>query len=350
MKRKLFQATIFIVAFFICTKFVSAQEKKYKVGCIAFYNLENLYDTLNDPNTNDDEFTPNGPYKYSGERYKEKLKHMSQVISQIGNEYVKGGPVIIGVSEIENRAVLEDLIKQDSLKASNYGIVHFNSPDKRGVDVGLLYQKNNFTVTSSKSVTLKIPGRTDFFTRDQLVVGGKFNGEQLYIIVNHWPSRRGGEKRSAALRNAAADLCKSIVDSIQNIDSTAKVIIMGDLNDDPTNKSLTNHLKAKGNQAEVGKRDLYNPGYNMFKKEGLGSLAYRDSWNLFDQIIISGTLLGDDRSTYKFFKAKIFNRNFLTQKEGAFSGYPLRTYVGTTYMGGYSDHFPVYIFLTKEIK
>ena len=169
-----------------------------------------------------------------------------------------------------------------------------------------------------------------------------------YVIVNHWPSRSGGEKRSTPLRNAAADLTKSIVDSIQKIDSTAKIVIMGDLNDDPTNNSLIKHLQAKGDEKEVGKQGLFNPMYNLFKKEGLGSLAYRDNWNLFDQIIVSGALLGDDKSTYKFYKAKIFNRNFLTLKEGAYSGYPFRTYVGSTYQGGYSDHFPAYIFLIKE--
>jgi len=275
---------------------------------------------------------------------------MAQVISRIGSEYVKGGPVILGVSEIENKSVLEDLVKQDSLKNSNYGIVQYDGPDKRGVDVALIYRKDYYTVTNSKSVTLTIPGRTDFFTRDQLVVAGLFDGEPLYVIVNHWPSRRGGEKRSASLRNAAADLTKSLVDSILKLDTTAKVVVMGDLNDDPTNNSVLKHLKAKGNAEETGKYELYNPMYNLHKKDGIGSLAYRDNWNLFDQIIVSGTLLGEDRSTYKFFKAKIFNKNFLAQKEGQYAGYPWRTYVGTTYQGGYSDHFPAYIFLTKEIK
>lgn len=350
MKRNLLLATISIVAFFVWGHTASAQDKQYKVGCVAFYNLENLYDTINDPNTNDDDFTPTGSYQWNSKRYYEKLDHLSTVISQIGDEYVKGGPVVMGLSEVETQGVLEDLVSQPALKSSNYGIVHYDSPDKRGVDVALIYQKAHFTVESSKPVKLTIPGRTDFFTRDQLVVCGKFDGEQMYFIVNHWPSRRGGEKRSAALRNAAADLTKSIVDSIQKIDSTSKIIIMGDLNDDPVNNSLVKHLKAKGDEKEVGKKDLYNPMYNLFKKEGVGSLAYRDNWNLFDQIIVSGTLLGDDRSTYKFFKAKIFNKNFLTQKEGAFSGYPWRSYVGTSYQGGYSDHFPAYIFLTEEVK
>jgi len=353
MNRKLLQTALLTVVFFIGAHLVSAQdkqEKKYKMGCVAFYNLENLYDTINDPNKNDDEFTPDGTYKWNGKRYYQKLSNMATVISQIGNEYVKGGPVVIGFSEVENRAVLEDLIKQDSLKASHYGIVHFDGPDQRGDDVALLYQKDKFTVTDSKSVRLTMPDYPDFITRDQLVVAGKFDGETMYFIVNHWPSRRGGEKRSASKRNAAADLCKSIVDSIQKIDAGAKIIIMGDLNDDPNNKSVSKHLGAKSDINEVGSIELFNPMYNMLKKEGLGSLAYRDNWNLFDQIIFTGTLLGKDMSTYTFFKAKVFNRNFLTQKEGAFSGYPFRTYVGSTWMGGYSDHFPVYIFLAKEIK
>ncbi len=348
MKHVLLRATIMFVAFFITSQFANAQEKQYKVGCIAFYNTENFYDTIKDPITNDGDFTPNGLYKWNTKRYNIKLNHLSTVISQIGDEYVKGGPVVIGLSEIETQGVLVDLVNQPALKPSNYGIVHYDSPDKRGVDVALLYQKDHFVVENSKAVRLTVPGRPDWTTRDQLVVSGKFDGDQMYFIVNHWPSRRGGEKRSAFLRNAAADLCKSIVDSIQKIDSTAKIIVMGDLNDDPTNSSIVKHLKAKGDTAEVGKNGLYDPMYKLFKKEGLGSLAYRDSWNLFDQIIVSGRLLGADKSSYKFYKAKIFNRNFLTQKEGAFAGYPFRTYVGDTFTGGYSDHFPVYVFLAKE--
>jgi hypothetical protein len=344
------QATIFFVAFFIGIQFVSAQEKPYKVACIAFYNTENFYDTIDNPATLDDEFTPTGLDKWNTLRYNTKLEHLSEVISKIGDEYVKGGPVVIGLSEIEDSAVLVDLVKQPLLKASNYGIVEYDSPDRRGVDVALLYQKDHFTLIHSRPVPLKIVGKPDFKSRDQLVVYGKFDGEPMYFIVNHWPSRRGGEKRSAGLRNAAADLTKSIVDSIQKIDSTSKIIIMGDLNDDPVNNSLVKHLKAKSEVKETGTKDLYNPSYNLFKKEGVGSLAYRDNWNLFDQIIVSGTLLGDDKSTYKFYKSKIFNRNFLVQKEGAFAGYPFRTYVGSTWQGGYSDHFPAYIFLVKEAK
>jgi hypothetical protein len=186
---------------------------------------------------------------------------------------VKGGPVLIGLSEIENQSVLVDLVSQPALKPSNYGIVHYDSPDKRGIDVALLYQKDHFVVENSKAVRLTIPGRPDWTTRDQLVVSGKFDSDQLYIIVNHWPSRWGGEKRSSFLRNAAADLTRSIVDSIQKIDTIAKIIVMGDLNDDPVNSSLVRHLKAKGDTTQVGKNGLFNPMYKLYKKEGLGSLA-----------------------------------------------------------------------------
>ncbi|HNW97103.1 MAG TPA: endonuclease/exonuclease/phosphatase family protein [Bacteroidales bacterium] len=340
--------SVIAVIILILANTASAQEKQYKVACIAFYNQENLFDTINDPNINDEEFLPDGKNKWNAKRYEEKLNHMSEAISQIGDEYVKGGPVIVGLAEVENYNVVQDLVNTPKLKSSNYGIVHYDSPDKRGIDVALIFRKDYFKVIDSRNVKLNVAGKPDFATRDELVVHGTFDGEPLYVIVNHWPSRSGGQKRSAPMRNAAADLCKSIVDSIQKIDSTAKIVIMGDLNDDPTDASLTKHLLAKSEISQTGTKDLYNPMYNIFKKEGIGSLAYRDNWNLFDQIIVSGTLLGDNKSTYKFYKAKIFNRNFLTQKDGAYAGYPLRTYAGGVYQGGYSDHFPSYIFLIKE--
>lgn len=348
-KRFLFKSVFILIAFAFSINANKAfsQEKQYKIACIGFYNLENLYDTLNDPNKNDEEFTPEGTNKWSGDRYKKKLIALSEVISQIGSEYVKGGPMIMGFSEVENKQVVEDLINTPLLKPMNYGIAHFDSPDRRGVDVALIYQKSLFTVTNSIAVPLHMAD-TSFRTRDQLVVSGIFDGEPLHIIVNHWPSRSGGEKKSAPKRNAAALLCKSIADSLTKADSNAKIIIMGDLNDDPMNKSLTTFLKAKSDQKLTNKGDLFNPMYNMYKKDGIGSLAYRDKWNLFDQIIVSYPLLGDASKSYKFFKAYVFNKPFLMQKEGAFKGYPLRTFAGGVYLGGYSDHFPSYIFLVKE--
>lgn len=341
---------IFLISFlsivFVTNTF--SQEKKYKALCVAFYNLENLFDTIDDPNKNDEEYTPNGTTNWNTKKYNTKIEHMSDVISKIGDEIQAKGPVVIGVSEVENKTVLEDLIASPALAPLNYGYVLVEGPDKRGVDVALLYQKKYFTVTNVRSATLSIPGKTDWFTRDQLVVTGTLDGEKFNFIVNHWPSRSGGEKRSAPLRNAAADLCKSLADSIYKSDANAKIIIMGDLNDDPTNKSLTQHLLAKGIEEEVKPGNLFDPMYNMFKKDGIGSLAYRDKWNLFDQIIVSQPLLEKDKSSYRFLHARVFNKSFLVQKDGAFAGYPFRTYVAGNWMGGYSDHFPVYIILVKE--
>lgn len=326
---------------------VQAQEKVYKAACIAFYNVENLFDTIDDPAINDAEYLPKGKNKWNTKKYNKKLSNLGTVISQIGDEYKTNGPVVIGLSEIENTAVLQDLVKTNELKALDYGIIHVDGPDLRGVDVALLYQKKYFTVLNYRSVRLKVPGKEDFFTRDQLVVCGILDGDTIHFIVNHWPSRRGGEKRSAPLRNAAADLCRSQVDSIYRINPNARIIIMGDLNDNPTNASLIEHLKASG-QKENAPSGLFNPMYDMFKKDGLGSNAYRDSWSLFDQMVISTPLLKEDIKGFRFLKTHIFNKNFLAQKEGAFAGYPLRTHVGGQYMGGYSDHFPVYTILVKE--
>lgn len=325
----------------------SQEKKQYKVGCIAFYNQENLFDTI--PQPNDNEFTPNGTNKWNTEKYKLKLDHMSTVISQIGSELFPGGPAVIGISEVENRSVVEDLVNTPRLKASKYDFVHYESPDRRGVDVALLYRKDFFKVLSSRAVPLKIKSMPGWTSRDQLVVTGIFDDEQINIIVNHWPSRSGGEKRSQPLREAAAALTKSIVDSIYKSDPNAKIFIMGDLNDDPTNNSVQKILNAKGKQEDVKDGGLFNPMWKMYK-EGTGSIAYQDSWSLFDQIIVSKPLLGDDKTTFKFYKAKVFNAPIVVQKDGQFAGYPYRTYAGGAWQGGYSDHFPVYVFIIKEKK
>lgn len=341
---------IFIVLFLLTTSIQTfSQGKKMKIACVAFYNTENLYDTKNDPNKDDDEFTPEGKNNWTEERYKIKLEHTADVISKLGGELIKGGPTLIGLSEIENKQVVLDLISQPALAPSGYDVVHYDSPDRRGVDVAFIYQKKRFVVTASRAMPLHYPEEKDFASRDQLVVSGLLDGEPVSVIVNHWPSRRGGEKKSDPKRIAAAELCKSISDSLRKFDPNAKIIIMGDLNDDPVNTSIAKHLKAKGNKDDVGDMEFFNPMWKLFKN-GIGTLAYKDSWNLFDQIILSKPLLGDDKSTYKYQKVRVFNEKFLTQKEGNFEGYPFRTYVGDVWQGGYSDHFPVYVFLAKEAK
>jgi Predicted extracellular nuclease len=329
---------------------VNAQDKKkYRIACIGFYNVENLFDTKHDEGKNDYEFLPNGGSQWTEERYQKKLESLSEVISKLGTKTVPSGPAILGLSEIENMNVLEDLVAMPLIKDKNYQIVHYEGPDMRGVDVALIYQPSIFKLVSSRPISLKIPWNTGFFTRDQLLVSGILDGEMMHIIVNHWPSRSGGEKRSSPLRCAAADLTRSTVDSILQTDSNAKIIIMGDFNDDPINNSLLKNLRAKGKQENLKEGDLFNPMYKMYK-DGVGSLAYRDSWSLFDNIIVSQGLLGDDRSTYKFYQAKVFNEPFLTQQNGQYKGYPFRTFAGGAYQGGYSDHFPVYMYVIKEVK
>jgi hypothetical protein len=328
----------------------SAQEKKkYRIACIGFYNVENLFDIYHDEGKNDYEFLPDGSSQWTEERYQKKLENISEVISKLGVKTVPAGPAVVGLSEIENRRVLEDLVAMPSIKDKNYQIVHYEGPDSRGVDVALIYQPAIFKLISSRSVRLTIPREKGFFTRDQLLVSGMIDNEMIHIIVNHWPSRSGGEKRSSPLRCAAADLTRSIADSIEQIDPNAKIIVMGDLNDDPVNESIVKHLRAKGKQENLAKGDMFNPMYKMYK-DGVGSLAYRDAWSLFDNIIVSQGLLGDDKTTFKFYQARVFNENFLVQQSGAFKGYPWRTYAGGAYQGGYADHFPVYMYIIKEVK
>ncbi len=327
---------------------VYAQKKKqYHVACIAFYNLENLFDTIDNKGVRDTEFTPQGKDHWTSSRYENKLNNLSEVISRIGTELTSDGPAVIGVSEVENRQVLEDLVKTPKLKPLNYHIVHYDSPDRRGIDVALLYQPKYFKVISSRPIPLKIKQMPYFRTRDQLLVSGILDKDSIYFIVNHWPSRRGGEKRSRPLRNAAADRVRLTVDSLLKINKDAKIIVMGDLNDDPVNQSVKLHLRAKGSINKLSKGDLFDPMTKLYKN-GIGSLAWRDSWNLFDQIILTQSLLGNNKSSYKYFTAKVFNKRFITKNSGPYKGYPLRTYVGSIYQGGYSDHYPVYIFLIKE--
>ena len=329
-----------------------SEKRLFRVHTIAFYNVENLFDTINDPNKFD-EASPIMELKINRkEVYSKKVSNMAKVISEIGTEVSNNTPALIGLSEIENRQVLEDLANDASLLKKDYGIVHFDSPDVRGIDVALLYQKALFSPIDVSSHELKIYDdlpRKRIYTRDQLLVSGKLENELIHIIVNHWPSRRGGEARSRPKRVAAARLNKRIIDSLQAIDPYAKVFIMGDLNDDPTNASLKKILKTKKKKKNVKLKGIYNPMEAFFKK-GLGSNAYRDAWSLFDQILITKPLLEKDYTTFRFFKAGIFNKHYLTNKKGRYKGYPFRSFADGSFTNGYSDHFPVYVYIIKEIE
>ncbi len=338
---------IFVIGIlFFLLSYNSVAQKKLGVYSVAFYNLENLFDTERDESINDKEFTPKGANAWTPDKYKKKLKNLASVISKLSREHTPAGPAILGVAEVENRKVLEDLVKADEIVTTGYNIVHYDSPDRRGIDVALLYNPNLFTLTSSKSYPYVLPDNPEFKTRDQLLVSGYLAGEPFHVIVCHWPSRFGN--KSSELREFAASISKHIADSIYNDNPKAKIIIMGDLNDDPDDKSTRIVLNAKKKQNEVKPGGLFNTMWGFYDK-GIGTLSYQNKWSLFDQIIISESLLGKDRSTLKFWKAEIFNRDFLLQKEGKRKGYPLRTFSDNTFLNGYSDHLPTIIYLVKEI-
>lgn len=334
--------------------FVAGQlgaQEQLKVGAIGFYNLENLFDTINQPNVNDFEFTPAGDLGYDTEMYYDKLGKLAKVISEMASDITPDGLSILGVAEIENRSVLEDLIAQPALAPRNYQIAHFDSPDKRGIDVGLLYQSKYFTLDTARYLRMHNLYYADgdtVFTRDILWVTGKYDGETMHVFVNHWPSRRGGETASAPLRNAAALRFKTTADSIQQADPTAKIIMMGDLNDDPTSPSVAKVIRAQSNVKKVKADGYFNPMGALFRR-GLGSNAYRDKWSLFDQILLNDELVKEDTRGWRYYQTQIYNPAYMYQKTGRFRGYPFRAFVGGSYMGGYSDHFPVYVLLVKPI-
>lgn len=359
---------IFWILFFF-SNFSSAQSKKYKIHTVAFYNFENLYDTVDDVFTNDDEWTPNGAQHWTMEKYQQKLKNLARVLSEIGTPENSNAPTLIGGAEIENREVLEDLIKESKLQSLDLGIIHFDSPDKRGIDVALLYQKKYFRPTSYSNIPLiiykkeiskkeeeieilddeievKKENKNRVFTRDQLLVSGFLENEEIHIIVNHWPSRSGGEKATSMFREAAGKLNRRIIDSLQQINPQAKVLTMGDFNDGPFNKSIKSGLGAKGTKIEVAEFGVFNPFEELVNK-GLGTIAYRDSWNVFDQIIMTESLVKSDFLTFNFWKAGIYNKPYLIQNSGQYKGYPLRN---TLTQAGFSDHLPVYVYLIKEVR
>ncbi|MEB8346042.1 endonuclease/exonuclease/phosphatase family protein [Flavobacteriaceae bacterium KMM 6898] len=338
---------LFLFLWAPCSLIAQSQDH-YVIRTVAFYNVENLFDTINDPNTYDDDRTPNGKDQWTADRYQRKIENISKVLSEIGADITTTSPDIIGLCEIENRQVLEDLIAHHYLSDKDYGIIQYDSPDERGIDVALLYKKSAFIPANTSSRRLLLvndDGERDY-TRDQLVVQGFLDTEKIYLIVNHWPSRSGGEARSRPNRIAAAQLNKQIIDSILRTDNAAKILTMGDFNDDPTDPSLKKILKTAGVRSSTTREGLYNPMERLHKK-GLGSLAYRDRWNLFDQILFTPILQNGTKNTYQYWKAGIYNPPYLSTQTGAYKGYPFRTYSGGNYTAGYSDHFPVYLYLIK---
>jgi len=300
---------------------------------VAFYNVENLFDFENNAFTLDKDYTPEGEFQWSSDRYHRKIQNLSKVISKIGLSTSKLPPIFIGLAEIENETCLTDLISDDKLKPFDYDFVHYDSPDERGIDVAFLYQKEHFELSYSDNYPLMLKdnlSRRDY-TRDVLLIHGKLFNNPVYIIVNHWPSRNGGSKTSDYKRVQAAKLIHEIIAEIRLEDENPNIIIMGDFNDEPRSNSIKNYLITD---------DLHNPMLSL-QENNRGSVKYQNKWYLFDQIIISRNLQNNALNKLRFMHADIFDDHFIQEPSGKRKGAPKRTFIGKWHLGGFSDHFPV---------
>lgn len=334
--------TLLLLSFFVCIAVMAMAQRdaKQRLYSVAFYNLENLFDTIHDEGKNDYDFLPGGSYKWGTKKYEAKLKNLAQVLSSLSRERVPQGPAFIGVAEVENARVLDDLVDQPSI--AHYKYVHYEGPDKRGIDCALLYDPAQFEVKASKLVfSQPFQGDTLHPTRGFLIVDGRMAGERVCVIVNHWPSR-GAE---SPVRIHAARQVKTLADSLRREDRRLKLFVMGDMNDDPMDESMRT-LGARKWKKDVEKGEFYNPWWEVLEDEENGTLLYRGKWNLFDQIVLSKPLLKKRRGL-RYVGHEVFSRDYLFQKDGKYKGYPLRTHGGRTWLNGYSDHLPTIIYLKK---
>lgn len=365
--------SVFALLLIVLSTQVFAQtpaEKRYSLYGVCFYNLENLFDTIHAPGKNDFEYLPSGSNRWGTMKYRAKVKNMATVLSDLCTDRLPNGPAVVGVSEVENQAVLEDLLREPCLSGRGWKVVHIEGPDRRGVDCGFFYNPKLFQLEHTMLVPYyylseeqpdvdlgffvndegrvmpypDLRGDTTHITRGFLVASGKLAGEQFHFIVCHWPSRFAG----SPVRERAGYQVRCLKEALQRQDPGCKIVIMGDMNDDPKNKSMSVSLGCKHKADETSEDDLFNPWWDTLYKKGVGTLMYRGKWNLFDQIVFTGNLLGEDRSTLKFWRNEVFVRDYLFLQEGRFKGGPLRTHAQGVWLNGYSDHLPTMIYLVKE--
>jgi hypothetical protein len=333
--------------------YVAAQKlqrgRNYYLTAIGFYNVENLYDTLNDKWKNDEDFTPEGNNSWTGDRYRLKIEHLAYAIRQMATDVNPEGLAILGLCEVENKSVVNDIVNHSLLKDRHYQIIHIEGPDLRGVDPSFIYNPRYFKVKNALAYKVRLVTDSTHKTRDILVVRGTFLGDELAVLVNHWPSRRGGEMLSRENRNGAARLARKIADSLEKTIPGIRIAIMGDLNDDPVNDCVKKFIGTYSDPMHPERGKYFNPMEKPFK-QGIGTLAYQDSWNLFDQIMLNDPWLPKNFSGWEYYDVRINNKPYLKNDYGNFKGYPFRTYSGGTYTGGYSDHFASYIIIAKEKK
>ena len=310
----------------------------------VFYNVENLFDTFDDSLTHDGEFLPWGMKGWKTERYEDKLKKIFKVLVNVGGWEL---PEMIGLCEIENRLVLEDLIKKTPLTREKYGIIQEDSPDARGIDLGFLYRKDAFLPLNHEAINITFPFDSTTKTRDLLYIEGLVNSKKdtLHVFICHFPSRRGGKEASQPKRAYVASQVRKRVEAIMRSNPNAKIIVTGDFNDEPTDKSILEVLHAKGNWEDLKNGEFHNYMYNFKVKEGLGTYKYQGYWNMLDQWIVSQGLMDNQSKSYlKSNSGQIFKRPWLMQDDPDAPGQkPFRTYGGSFYYGGYSDHLPIYL-------
>lgn len=304
---------------------------------IAFYNTENLFDYKDEDHTLDNDFTPSGRKKWGQYRYQHKINKIAKVISKIGTDDCMYPPVLVGLAEIETKQVALDITHSETLRYLNYDCIHYESPDERGIDVALLYHKDFFEILHSEPISIEVfetNGVKDE-TRDILYIQGKLYGELTHVFVNHWPSRRKGTDKTHLKRITLANILTQKINTILAQNSEAKIIVMGDFNDDPNSESIEKYLVSE---------KITNPMYEIHQSK-VGSLTHNGTWHLFDQILHSKNY--NNGIGNQIIKTEIFNKEFLTDWTGRSKGEPMRTYIGKFYRGGFSDHFPVYSILKK---
>lgn len=358
MRKAICSLAILLLALVSATAQDDKVSKNYVIG---FYNLENLFDTYNDPAKNDEEFLPEGKNKWTDAKYRKKLHNMATVIGTMA-EANGAFHTILGVSEIENRLVLEDLVSQPEIAAANYQIVHYDSPDARGVDVAMLYRPDQFTYLESESIPfdfnsdviefdMKEEFRPNFKTRDILMTHGLIDGEEFAIYVAHLPSRVGG--KGGDLRSRGAEIIYGHAMEMMAKHPGIRIVVMGDMNDNPTDTSIAHYLHGMESPDKVGKEDFFSPFCSMLKN-GYGSLAYQGEWSIYDLILVNETLLNAPDGGLKIRKlgkkgnyGVVFKRPFMITQKGQYKGYPFRTFSNGSFIGGYSDHFPTFIVVGK---
>jgi predicted extracellular nuclease len=346
--KKLSLFLLLITGFFSLSLTLQGQTSGKNGLTVMFYNVENLFDTSNDSLTADEEFLPQSAKKWNSEKYNKKITDLAQVISSVTEKEL---PVLVGLAEIENRKVLEDLASSPRLKKGNYGIVHFDSKDERGIDVALLYSKEEIELLDSKAIPVLFGKEIKDVTRDILYAKCRIKGDRIIdVFINHWPSRSPGQEESEMKRVMAALALRREVDNILNLDNEAAILIMGDFNDEPTNKSVFQILNATNKLKNQHYRDLFNLMYDSHNMNGEGSITYKDAWQMFDQIIVSQSLLSKGAGYhFTYGDGKVFKNGQVMIKDAVTGGQVMnRTYGGDKYLGGVSDHLPVFAILKKE--